>query len=79
MELMDMSLDMLLDEHHISTILHAVDLMLQVAEGMKYLHNMGIVHREFIATTISILPTINAPTFVDLMGNFFESLSWNFL
>jgi serine/threonine protein kinase len=47
MELMDMSLhDMLLDGHHISCILQAVDLMLQVAEGMKYLHNMGIVHSD---------------------------------
>jgi serine/threonine protein kinase len=38
--------DMLLDGHHISCILQAVDLMLQVAEGMKNLHNMGIVHRD---------------------------------
>jgi serine/threonine protein kinase len=44
MEHMDMSLEMLLKGHHISAILQAVDLMLQVAEGMKYLHNMGIVH-----------------------------------
>jgi hypothetical protein len=46
MELMDMSLEMLLKGHHISAILQAVDLMLQVAEGMKYLHNRGIVHRD---------------------------------
>ncbi|KAH9550464.1 hypothetical protein CY35_10G073800 [Sphagnum magellanicum] len=47
MELMDMSLcDMLLNRHHISCILQAVDLMLQVAEGMQYLHNMGMAHRD---------------------------------
>jgi serine/threonine protein kinase len=46
MELMDMSLDMPLGGHHVSAILQAVDLMLQVAEGMKYLNNMGIVHHD---------------------------------
>ncbi|CAM6040378.1 unnamed protein product [Sphagnum compactum] len=45
MELMDKTLFDMLEEHQIP-LLQAVDLMLQVAEGMKHLHSMGLVHRD---------------------------------
>ncbi|CAM6040512.1 unnamed protein product [Sphagnum compactum] len=46
MEKMDMTLFDMLEEHQILCLLPAVDLMLQVAEGMKHLHSMGLVHRD---------------------------------
>jgi hypothetical protein len=46
MELMDMTLVGMLRKHQILPLLQAVDLMLQVAEGMKHLHSMGLVHRD---------------------------------
>jgi serine/threonine protein kinase len=46
MEFMDMTLFDMLEEHQILCLLQAVDLMLQVAEGMKHLHSMGLVHRD---------------------------------
>ncbi|CAN5963730.1 unnamed protein product [Sphagnum jensenii] len=46
MEFMDMTLFGMLEEHQILCLLQAVDLILQVAEGMKHLHSIGLVHRD---------------------------------
>ncbi|KAH9536243.1 hypothetical protein CY35_17G098900 [Sphagnum magellanicum] len=45
MERMDMSLAQMLEEVPLSLV-RSVDLMLQIAEGMDYLHGMGLVHRD---------------------------------
>jgi len=34
--------------------------------------------QQLIVVTTNIPPTINAPTFANLVGNSFEFLSWNF-
>jgi hypothetical protein len=43
MERMDMSLAQMLEDGPLSLV-RCVDLMLQIAEGMNYLHSMGLVH-----------------------------------
>jgi len=45
MERMDMSLAQMLEDVPLSLV-RSVDLMLQIAEGMNYLHGMGLVHRD---------------------------------
>ncbi len=39
---------------------------------------MGLRHQRLIAATINIPPTIDAPTFVDPMGEFFRVLELEF-
>jgi serine/threonine protein kinase len=45
MELMDMTLSKMLENSHLS-LLRGVDVLLQVAEGINYLHSMDLVHRD---------------------------------
>jgi hypothetical protein len=45
MELMDMTLSRLLENSHLSLV-RGVDVMLQIAEGINYLHSMNLVHRD---------------------------------
>ncbi len=40
--------------------------------------SINLYPQQLIATIANILPTINAPGFIDQWGNFFELLSWNF-
>jgi len=45
MELMDMTLAQMLENDHLSLV-RGVDVMLQIAEGINYLHSMDLVHRD---------------------------------
>ncbi len=44
MELMDMTLSQVLENSDLSLV-RGVDIMLQIAEGINYLHSMDLVHR----------------------------------
>jgi serine/threonine protein kinase len=45
MELMDMKLSQMLENRQLSLV-RCVDVMLQIAEGINYLHSMDLVHRD---------------------------------
>ncbi|KAH9532354.1 hypothetical protein CY35_19G088900 [Sphagnum magellanicum] len=45
MELMDMTLAQMLENGHLSLV-RGVDVVLQIAEGINYLHSMDLVHRD---------------------------------
>jgi hypothetical protein len=45
MELMDMTLSVMLEKSQLSLV-RRVDIMLQIAEGINYLHSMDLVHRD---------------------------------
>ncbi len=45
MELMDMTLSKMLENRQLS-LLRGVDVLLQIAEGINYLHSMDLVHRD---------------------------------
>jgi serine/threonine protein kinase len=53
-ELMSKDLRMYLEENGPPSLPLAVDIMLQIAEGMKYLHERGVMHRDLKAENILI-------------------------
>jgi serine/threonine protein kinase len=53
-ELMNKDLRMYLKNNSPLSLPLAVDIMLQIAEGMKYLHESGVMHRDLKATNVLI-------------------------
>jgi len=53
-ELMSKDLRMYLEENGPLSLPLAVDIMLQIAEGMKYLHERGVMHRDLKAENVLI-------------------------
>jgi serine/threonine protein kinase len=60
MERMDMSLAQMLEDVPLSLV-RSVDLMLQIAEGMNYLHGMGLVHHDLKPGNILVKKCDNLP------------------
>jgi serine/threonine protein kinase len=54
MECMDMSLAQMLLNNGPLSLVRCVDLMLQIAEGMSYLHSMGLVHHDLKPESIHV-------------------------